>query len=103
MRLDPRNPLCHMALARLHYTLGEYDLAVAMAREAVRLNPNSALAHINLGVSLFGANRYEESLKHKDTALRLSPNDPDRASMLSGRAIALFMLGSIRGVRGKRA
>jgi adenylate cyclase len=103
MRLDPRNPLCHMALAWLHYTLGEYDLAVAMASEAVKLNPNSASAHLNLGLCLFGANRYEESLKHKDTALRLSPNDPDRASMLSGRAIALFMLGSIRGVRGKRA
>ena len=93
MRLDPRNPICHMALGRLHYTLGEYDLAVVMARKAVTLNPNYALAHYGLGITLFGANRYEESLQHKDIALRLSPNDPNIANMLVGRASALFMLG----------
>jgi adenylate cyclase len=93
MRLDPRNPICHMALGRLHYTLGEYDLAVVMARKAVTLNPNYALAHYGLGITLFGANRYEESLQHKDIALRLSPNDPSIANMLVGRASALFMLG----------
>jgi TolB-like protein len=92
-RLDPRNFVCHMALGQLHYTLGEYDLAVAMAREAVTLNPNSATAHVHLGMALFGANRYEESLQHKDIALRLSPNDPRISSTLVARASALFMLG----------
>jgi TolB-like protein/Tfp pilus assembly protein PilF len=93
VRLDPRNFACHMALGRLYYTLGEYDLAVAMAREAVTLNPNSATAHESLGIALFGANRYEESLQHKDIALRLSPNDPRISSTLAARASALFMLG----------
>ena len=51
------------------------------------------MAQFVLGMALFGANRYEESLQHKDMALRLSPNDPNIASMLVGRASALFMLG----------
>jgi tetratricopeptide (TPR) repeat protein len=92
MRLDPRNSLSQIVSARLHYTLGEYDIAVKMAEEAVNLNPNSSLAHLQLGISLFGANRYEESLQHKDSALRLSPNDPYIASIFTARASALFML-----------
>ena len=93
MRLDQRNPLCYVALGRLHYTRREYDLAVEMASKAVALNPNFALAHLELGVALFGANRYEESLRHKNIALRLSPNDSNLSGMLSGRASALFVLG----------
>jgi len=93
MRSDPRNFTCYIASARLHYTLGEYELALEMAREAVKLNPNSAMAHGQLGIALFGANRYEEALQHKDMALRLDPNGAHVTGAFVARASALFMLG----------
>jgi tetratricopeptide (TPR) repeat protein len=48
-------------LSDLYGRTGQYEKAVAAAREAMRLNPNSAPWHINLADSLMRLNRFAEA------------------------------------------
>jgi eukaryotic-like serine/threonine-protein kinase len=48
-------------LALKYNDLGQFEKAVAEAREAIRLNPNSASGHSLLAVALVGLNRYDEA------------------------------------------
>ena len=68
-------PRDYVALTNLgvnYFTLGQFERAAAITREALRLEPNSILGYNNLGVAYFSLSRldeakstFEEALAHK--------------------------------------
>jgi len=73
--LDSRDPICHLADARVNSQFGRHEIAIERAKEAVRLNPSSSMTHHALGFVLGRANRPAEALPHIETAVRLGPRD----------------------------
>lgn len=72
--------------------LGEHDIAMLKAEEAVRLNPNDAMARYFHGGILRRAGRCEDAISHFDHAMRLRPRDAWTTGMLTDRAFVLFVL-----------
>ena len=57
----PRDALPPHSLAIIYKNLGQYDNALAEAKEAIRLDPSSALAYASLVSSYFYLNRLDEA------------------------------------------
>ena len=57
----PRDSVPPHNLAIIYKNLGQYDKALAEAREAIRLDPSSALAYASLVSSYFHLNRLDEA------------------------------------------
>jgi adenylate cyclase len=72
---DGRDPTCLWADARVQSLLGQNDIAISRAEDAVSLNPNSAIGQYVLGFALGRNGRPENALSHIDAAIRLSPRD----------------------------
>ncbi|MDP6564811.1 MAG: adenylate/guanylate cyclase domain-containing protein [Alphaproteobacteria bacterium] len=92
MELDPRDPVCLLADARVHSYFGRHDVAISKIEEAVALNPNDAMAHYRLGVEMFHAGKPEEVIPHIDRAIRLSPRDANLGAFHYARAEGLIGL-----------
>ncbi len=90
--LDPRDSMCMASDGRAHSVLGNHDVAIAKAEEAIALNANDANAHYLLSAVLCSAGRAEEAIPHVDHAMRLSPRDIFLTGMLFHRALMLFDL-----------
>jgi adenylate cyclase len=92
VKLDPRDPTGLWNAAEAHSILGQHDVAVGKAEEAVALNPTDAITHFFLGSVLSRAGRAEEAIPHMDRAMRLSPKDIWMTGMITERAFVLFHL-----------
>ncbi|MFN2390701.1 MAG: protein kinase [Pyrinomonadaceae bacterium] len=60
-RSYPHDAPPHNNLALKYSELGQFDKALAEAREAIRLNPNSASGYSLLATALVGLNRFDEA------------------------------------------
>ena len=68
----PRDYVAQTNLGVNYFTLGQFERAAAVTREALTLEPDSVLGYNNLGVAYFSMNRldeakstFEEALAHK--------------------------------------
>jgi tetratricopeptide (TPR) repeat protein len=88
-----KNPgawMAHTNLGAVLYARGEYEAALAHAREAARLKPDYEVAHYNSANALLALGRFEEAVSAFRRALELRPVYPDAHSNL---AVALSALG----------
>ncbi|MBL6598773.1 MAG: hypothetical protein ISP41_07755 [Alphaproteobacteria bacterium] len=90
--LDPHDPICHLADARVNSHLGRHEIAISRAEEGVRLNPSSSMTHHSLGFVLGRAGRPEEAFPHIEQAVRLGPRDIFLPGYLGFGAAMLFLL-----------
>jgi tetratricopeptide (TPR) repeat protein len=60
-RMYPRERTGPSNLAVAYNRIGQYDQAIAEARESIRLNPNFPPPHRNLGLALLRLNRFAEA------------------------------------------
>jgi protein O-mannosyl-transferase len=56
------------------YQAGQYEEAVASAKEALKENPGSAEAYNNLAVSYLGVRKFDEAIHAVQEAIRLKPD-----------------------------
>ncbi|MGI9521728.1 MAG: adenylate/guanylate cyclase domain-containing protein [Hyphomicrobiaceae bacterium] len=90
---DGRDPTCLWADARVQSLLGQNDIAISRAEDAVSQNPNSAIGHYILGFVLGRSGRPEDALGHIDDAIRLSPRDAFLGGFLAFSSKMLFDAG----------
>ncbi len=69
-------------LALTYNMIGQFDQAVAEAREAIRRNPNFAPAHRALGLALLSLNRFAEAREALTQALQQKLDTPDFHAIL---------------------
>jgi tetratricopeptide (TPR) repeat protein len=91
--LDPAEPLCLLASARIQTGLGNHDQALAQVWKAVEANTNSYFARRRLAHALLVAGQHEAALEQFDQALLLSPLDPSETLTKGLKAFAYFALG----------
>jgi eukaryotic-like serine/threonine-protein kinase len=77
-----RNPGAPTDLAVTYNMIGQYDQAIAHAREAIRLNPNFAPAYRALGLALLPLNRFAEARDALTQALQQNLDTPDFHAIL---------------------
>jgi serine/threonine protein kinase/tetratricopeptide (TPR) repeat protein len=65
----PRDYVAQTNLAVNYFTMGQFERAAAVTREALRLEPASILGYNNLGVAYFSMNRLDEAKSTLDEAL----------------------------------
>lgn len=76
IRLEPNDPLPHMALGRVLAHQGKFEAAFSALGSALELNPNYAIAHNGMGTALSWSDAPARALPHLRTAMRLSPTEP---------------------------
>jgi DNA-binding winged helix-turn-helix (wHTH) protein/tetratricopeptide (TPR) repeat protein len=86
----PRDSSAQHNLASSYLNIGQYEKAVAPAREAIRLNPTFAPAYTTLASSLIGQSRYDEAQEVLDQAVA------QKTDALSAHTL-LHTLALIRG------
>jgi eukaryotic-like serine/threonine-protein kinase len=72
----PRDYVAETNLGVNYFTLGQFERAAAVTREALRLEPASIVGYNNLGVAYFSMNRLDESKSAFDEALGRKLDDP---------------------------
>ena len=72
----PRDYVAQTNLAVNYFTMGQFERAAAVTREALRLEPASILGYNNLGVSYFSMNRLDEAKSTFDEALARKLDGP---------------------------
>jgi Flp pilus assembly protein TadD len=76
VRLAPKSPRAHSALAILHDALSSTEDALEHHRRAVELEPNDPHYLNNLGFSLFAHGKAREAVEVLQRAVRASPAEP---------------------------
>ena len=76
MSLDDKDATAHVVLAHIMMWGGEWEAAIAEARNAFALNPSSAFVISMLGCVLGYGGYRDEALDRLAQAMRASPNDP---------------------------
>ncbi|HZS10001.1 MAG TPA: winged helix-turn-helix domain-containing protein [Blastocatellia bacterium] len=89
-RLYPRSYTPVNNLAFEYLTVGQYEKAVAEAREAIRLDPAPSQAYANLGRALLRLNRFDEA---EQVLQRATAQTPGSSAMHAD----LFTLAFLRG------
>ena len=69
IQVYPRDYVAQTNLGVNYFTLGQFERAAAVTREALRLEPNSILGYNNLGVAYFSMNRLDEAKATFEEAL----------------------------------
>jgi len=72
----PRDYVAATNLGVNYFTLGQFERAAAVTREALRLEPASILGYNNLGVAYFSMNRLDEAKSAFDEALARKLDGP---------------------------
>ncbi len=72
----PRDYVAATNLGVNYFTLGQFERAAAVTREALRLEPASILGYNNLGVAYFSLNRLDEAKSTFDEALARKLDGP---------------------------
>ena len=76
VKLDPQEPLAHVATTLACFWTGRMEQAKSSAELAISLNPNSFLANYTCGVARNYLGECEAAVPYHLKALDLSPNDP---------------------------
>ena len=72
----PRDYVAETNLGVNYFTLGQFERAAAVTRDALRLEPASILGYNNLGVAYFSMNRLDEAKSTFDEALARKLDGP---------------------------
>jgi len=72
----PRDYVAETNLGVNYFTMGQFERAAAVTREALRLEPDSILGYNNLGVAYFSMNRLDEAKSAFDEALARKLDGP---------------------------
>jgi eukaryotic-like serine/threonine-protein kinase len=72
----PRDYVAATNLGVNYFTMGQFERAAAVTREALRLEPSSILGYNNLGVAYFSMNRLDEAKSTFDDALARKLDGP---------------------------
>jgi eukaryotic-like serine/threonine-protein kinase len=72
----PRDYVAETNLGVNYFTMGQFERAAAVTREALRLEPASILGYNNLGVAYFSMNRLDEAKSTFDDALARKLDGP---------------------------
>lgn len=96
---DPSQFQVYVAVGRIQFALGDYELAEVALREAVHFAPSEpssdakmvvAETHYLLSRTLFAKRLYAPAIEEAEIALKLAPENPDN---LTARAAALIQVG----------
>jgi adenylate cyclase len=90
--LDPRDPVAHFALGRVHIFNHAYENAIAEMETALGHNASSDRAYYCLGLALLYGGRPAESVKQLEKAIRLNPRSPIMWAYLDMLGRAYFNL-----------
>lgn len=77
LELDPKNVYARINLGGVYQSLGELNLALRNALEAVSIDPTRALTFNNLGSAFNDLAKFEEAKHAFETAVMLEPNQVD--------------------------
>ena len=83
------NSQAEIALSSWNAQTGNYEAALAHAKEAVRISPRLAQAHGSLAFALTRTSRFEEAAEAYATALGLSPQSAETSSALGNLELRL--------------
>ncbi len=72
----PRDYVAETNLGVNYFTMGQFERAAAVTREALRLEPANIIAYNNLGVAYFSMNRLDEAKSTFDEALARTLDGP---------------------------
>jgi serine/threonine protein kinase/Flp pilus assembly protein TadD len=72
----PRDYVAETNLGVNYFTVGQFERAAAVTREALRLEPSSIIGYNNLGVAYFSMNRLDEAKSTFDEALARKLDGP---------------------------
>ncbi|MGQ9659481.1 MAG: type IV pilus biogenesis/stability protein PilW [Thermochromatium sp.] len=67
----------YVELAKEYHRLGQTEIALRRAQQAVKTDDQYAPAHVWLGFLLDHLQQTDEAAKHYERAIRLAPNNPD--------------------------
>jgi adenylate cyclase len=90
--LDPLAAAGHVTMGLGRYWQGDYEGALAEARQTLAISPNDAVAHHLVGATFLFSGRPREALEPIRTAMRLDPRYPLRTFWLTHIAIAHYFL-----------
>jgi len=76
IQVYPRDFVAQTNLGVNYFTLGQFERAAAVTRDALRLEPNSILGYNNLGVAYFSMNRLDEAKATFEEALARKLDGP---------------------------
>jgi TolB-like protein/class 3 adenylate cyclase/Tfp pilus assembly protein PilF len=93
VKLDPQEPLAHVAVTLACFWLGRMEQAKNAAELAISLNPNSFLANFTGAAARNYLGECEAAVPYHLKALDLSPNDPLAWNCLGSLAHTYFNLG----------
>jgi tetratricopeptide (TPR) repeat protein len=96
MSLAPGNADLMSDAAAVERSLGQWDTAQKLLRDAQRLDPRSAAVYRELGRALLFLRRYPEARQVSDAGLVLSP---DNLSLIERRAMTFLGEGNLAGAR----
>lgn len=77
LELDPKNVFARINLGGVYQSLGDLNLALKNALEAVSIDPTRALTFNNLGSAFNDLAKFEEAKHAFETAVMLDPNQVD--------------------------
>ncbi|HWA57342.1 MAG TPA: tetratricopeptide repeat protein, partial [Gemmatimonadales bacterium] len=96
LRLDPRNASALGGIAVLDAITGQWDSALAHAREATRLDPLSGSAALRLGNALRKLGRYQEARTALDAGLARIPGN---MALMESRVLVELRAGDLDSAR----
>ncbi len=76
IELDPNNPTYRLSLGGVYFSLGNYDDAQILFKQAVALKPNWSNAHYNLAWTAYYKKDYQSAISEMSQVLTLT--DPDK-------------------------
>jgi TolB-like protein len=96
MSLAPGNADLMSDAAAVERSLGQWDTAQKLLRDAQRLDPRSVSVHIQIGRVLLLLRRYREARQTFDAGLALSP---DNLNLIERRAMTFLGEGNLPGAQ----
>ena len=96
MSLAPGNADLMSDAAAVERSLGQWDTAQRLLRDAQRLDPRSVSVHIQIGRVLLHLRRYPEARQTFDAGLALSP---DNLNVIERRAMTFLGEGNLPGAQ----
>ncbi len=96
LQADPRNAFALTGISSLEAITGQWDSAVAHARQAVRLDPLSILAALRLGNGLRKIRQYDQARLELDRGLARVPGT---LSLIQARAMIELCAGNLDSAR----
>ena len=91
VRLDPREPFAHYALASIYWSAGSHRSAIDELQHALELDPSFAWAYHFMGIVLIAMGEAAAARENIEAAIKLSPRDTLVGIFYAGMALCHLM------------